>query len=143
MRTHKDLAVWQRAIELLVDVYQITKSFPKEKIYGLVPQMRRAAVSIPTNIAEGADRQIKKEFYQFIHISIGSLSAPETHFIIAIRLSYCLKEQGDEMLPKLDTIRRMLFGLLQHCRTAINVMRSQRMSRYLSLVTRYNSLEVL
>ena len=119
IRTHKDLAVWQRAIELVVDVYQITKSFPKEEIYGLVSQMRRAAVSIPANIAEGAARQTKKEFYQFIHISIGSLSELETHFIIATRLSYCLKEQGDEMLSKLDTIRRMLFGLLQHCRTAI------------------------
>ena len=75
IRTHKDLVVWQKAIDLVLDIYNMTKSFPKEEVYGLVSQMRRAAVSIPANIAEGAARQTKKEFQQFVYIYIFALLA--------------------------------------------------------------------
>jgi len=115
-RTHKDLLVWQKAVDLVIEVYNVTKSFPKDEIYGLISQIRRAAVSIPANIAEGAARQTKKEFQQFIHIAMGSLAELETHFIIAIRLTYCDNKQADAVLIKLDEIRRMLSGLLHHCK---------------------------
>src|SRR5512145_1467781 len=117
IRTHKDLVVWQKAVDLVVEIYNMTKSFPKEEVYGLVSQMRRAAVSIPANIAEGAARQTKKEFMQFIHIAKGSLAELDTHLIIAARLMY-IKESGTEAIRlKMDEIRRMLSGLLQHCKT--------------------------
>ncbi|HOS45735.1 MAG TPA: four helix bundle protein [Paludibacter sp.] len=116
MRTHKDLVVWQKAIDLVLDIYNMTKSFPKEEVYGLVSQMRRAAVSIPANIAEGAARQTKKEFQQFVYISMGSLAELETHLILSVRLSFCGKQEADSTLLKLDEIRRMLSGLLNHFR---------------------------
>jgi four helix bundle protein len=116
IRTHKDLVAWQKAVDLVVDVYSITKSFPKDEIYGLVSQIRRAAVSIPANIAEGAARQTKKEFQQYLHIAMGSLAELETHFIIATHLLYCDNKQENAILLKLDEIRRMLSGLLRHCR---------------------------
>jgi four helix bundle protein len=75
---HKDLDVWKRSMDLVVKVYQITKLFPDTEKYGLTSQMRRAAVSIPSNIAEGAARKGDKEFIQFLYISIGSLSELET-----------------------------------------------------------------
>jgi four helix bundle protein len=75
---HKDLDVWKRSMDLVVKVYQITKLFPDTEKYGLSSQMRRAAVSIPSNIAEGAARKGDKEFIQFLYISIGSLSELET-----------------------------------------------------------------
>lgn len=116
IRTHKDLVVWQKAIDLVLDIYNMTKSFPKEEVYGLVSQMRRAAVSIPANIAEGAARQTKKEFQQFVYISIGSLAELETHLILSVRLSFCGKQEADLTSLKLDEIRRMLSGLLNHFR---------------------------
>lgn len=116
IRTHKDLLVWQKAIELVVDVYGITKDFPKDELYGLTSQIRRAAASIPANIAEGAARQTRKEFMQFIHIARGSLAELETHFIISARLMYSEESKIETIRLKLDEIRRMLSGLLHHCR---------------------------
>ena len=110
------MVVWQKAIDLVLDIYNMTKSFPKEEVYGLVSQMRRAAVSIPANIAEGAARQTKKEFQQFVYISMGSLAELETHLILSVRLSFCGKQEADSTLLKLDEIRRMLSGLLNHFR---------------------------
>jgi four helix bundle protein len=117
IRTHKDLVVWQKAIDVVVDIYRMTKSFPKEEVYGLVSQMRRAAVSIPANIAEGAARQSRKEFIQFIHIAMGSLAELETHLIISLRLMYDKENHTQEIRLKLDEIRRMLAGLVQHCKS--------------------------
>jgi four helix bundle protein len=88
LRTHKDLLVWQKAVDLVLDVYKITQSFPKEEGYGLTSQIRRAAISVPSNLAEGAARQTKKEFQQFIYIAMGSVAELETQLIIADRLGY-------------------------------------------------------
>ena len=88
MGTHKELDVWKLAIDFVVDIYQITKKFPKDERYGLISQMRRSAVSIPSNIAEGAARRTDKENIQFLHISLGSISELETQLIIADRLEY-------------------------------------------------------
>lgn len=74
MKTHKDLDVWKLSVELVLDIYKITKNFPKEEIYGLTSQIRRSAISIPSNIAEGAGRNSKKEYVHFLYNSLGSLS---------------------------------------------------------------------
>ena len=85
--SHKDLIVWQRAMQLVVDVYRSTKSFPREETYGLISQMRRAAVSIPSNIAEGKGRYSRKELSQFLLNARGSLLELETQIEIARALS--------------------------------------------------------
>ena len=78
IKTHKDLDVWNDAMELVTNIYKLTKSFPKDELYGLTSQMRRSAVSVPSNIAEGAARKNKAEFIQFLHIALGSSSELET-----------------------------------------------------------------
>jgi four helix bundle protein len=78
MKTHKDLEVWKNSIKLVTTIYTVTKSYPKEELFGLTNQMRRSAVSIPSNIAEGAARNSKKEFIQFLHIARGNLAELET-----------------------------------------------------------------
>jgi len=98
--THKDLDIWKLGIELVEEVYKTTSAFPKEEIYGLTSQMRRAAVSIPSNISEGAGRSSKKEFIQFLYISLGSLAELETHTMIAGRLGYLRNDQLMELIEK-------------------------------------------
>jgi four helix bundle protein len=80
--THKNLKIWQNSIHLVIEVYNLTRAFPKEELYGLSSQMRRAAISVPSNIAEGAARKNKTEYLQFLYISLGSLSELETQLII-------------------------------------------------------------
>ena len=88
VKTHRDLDVWKEGIELVVKVYEIVQKFPNEERYSLVDQIKRSAISIPSNIAEGAARNSKKEFLQFLHISLGSISELETQLIIANRLGF-------------------------------------------------------
>jgi four helix bundle protein len=78
VKTHRDLDVWRTAIDLAKDVYEVTQRYPKEEVFGLVAQMRRCAVSIPSNIAEGAARNSRKEFLQFLHIALGSAAELDT-----------------------------------------------------------------
>ena len=117
IKSHKNLLVWQKAVDLVVTVYQITSTFPRDELYGLVSQIRRSAVSIPSNIAEGAARQTKREFQQFLHIALGSASELETQFIIAGRLGYCDALQMEAMSREMDQIRRMLLGLIRQLRS--------------------------
>lgn len=88
MRPHENLEVWKKAIGMVTEIYEITKSFPTEEKFGLTSQIRRAAISIPANIAEGAARQSDKEFYNFLSISQGSASELETELLIAKNLKY-------------------------------------------------------
>ena len=88
VRTHKDLEIWKMGIELVEKIYKGTNGFPREEIYGITSQMRRASVSIPSNIAEGAARNSGKEFIQFLYISLGSLSELETQVIIVNKIGY-------------------------------------------------------
>jgi four helix bundle protein len=108
---YKDLEVWQKAMELVVACYQITKSFPKNEVFGLAGQLQRAAVSIPANLAEGRARQHTKEFIQHVSIAYGSLAELETHIQIAGRLNYIDKSQVDSLMGKATAIGRMLNGL--------------------------------
>ena len=119
MKTHKDLEVWKTSIEMVTKIYQVTRNFPKEEIYGLTNQMRRAAVSVTSNIAEGAGRNSSKEFLQFLYISTGSLSELETQIIIAYNLEYINNEQKQNIDIIINTIFKMLSGLMQSVKKRI------------------------
>ena len=111
LKSYRDLEVWQKAMDLVVICYQMTKEFPKNEIYGLSGQLRRAAVSIPANIAEGRQRRHSKEFLQYLSIAYGSLAELETHIQIAERLNYINEIQNIKVLDKTAEIGRMLNGL--------------------------------
>ena len=113
IKPHKRLDVWNKSIDLTVDIYKLSESFPKSEIYGLTGQMRRAAVSIPSNIAEGAARQTKKEFINFLHMAQGSQSELDTQLVIASKLGYFSEEVYGEIDSRLETISKMLTGLIK------------------------------
>lgn len=106
---HKDLQVWKKSIELARNIYILTKSFPKEEMYGLTSQIRRAVVSISSNIAEGAARNSDKEFIHFLYIALGSLAELETQLIISKDIGYL-----DKLDIDLEEIRKMLLGLIKY-----------------------------
>jgi four helix bundle protein len=98
LRTYKELIVWQKAMDLVEEVYKATRSFPREEIYGLTSQLRRAAVSIPSNIAEGQGRSTTPDFLRDLSIPYGSLLEVETQILIAIRLGYLAKEKCHQVM---------------------------------------------
>jgi len=112
-KPHKKLDVWQLAMKTTQMVYKSTKGFPEEEKFGLVSQMRRAAVSIPCNIAEGAARQGKKEFKNFLSIAQGSLSELDTQFELAVLLGYLSDGKMNEITGQLMRIDMMLSGLIR------------------------------
>ena len=109
----QDLEVWKKAIVLVKNIYLITQTFPKEETYGMTSQIRRAAVSIPSNIAEGKARQSKKEYVQFLFIALGSTAEVQTQIIIAKELQYITEKNKLDILENLDHIARMLRRLIQ------------------------------
>jgi four helix bundle protein len=111
---HKDLDVWKAGIELSLQIYEITKDFPREEIYSLTSQLRRAAVSVPSNVAEGAARNGDKEFIQFLYISLGSLAEVETQLIIAEKLGYI--NQTFTIHEKISAVKKMILGLIKYLR---------------------------
>jgi four helix bundle protein len=113
MKTHKDLEVWKNSIRLVTTIYSVTKGFPKEELYGLTNQMRRCAVSIPSNIAEGAARNTTKEFIHFLHIARGSLAELETQLIVCHNLSYITDEIFTDFENEIKIIGGQLSGLLR------------------------------
>jgi four helix bundle protein len=115
-RAHKKLEVWQEGVVLATSVYELTEAFPKSEIYGLVSQMRRAVVSIPSNIAEGAARFSTKEFAQFLSIAGGSLSELDTQLEIAFKLGFIESAQKTEIDSKIDSISAKLAGLINKVR---------------------------
>lgn len=112
LKTHKDLEVWKQSMGLVDMVYLMTRSFPKEEIYGLTSQIRRAAVSIPSNIAEGAARRSSKEFIQFLHVALGSVSEVETQAIIAQRLNYA--DDTSSIDEQIEKVRKLILGLVRY-----------------------------
>jgi four helix bundle protein len=109
---HKDLEVWKKSIGFVAEIYRVTNSFPKEEIYGLTSQIRRAAVSVPSNIAEGSARQSDKEFVQFLYIALGSLVETETQLIISKEIGYL--HDTSSLSQEVENIRKMLVGLIKH-----------------------------
>lgn len=112
MRNHKDLIVWQKSILLVKRLYEITRTFPKDEQYGITSQMRRAAVSIPSNIAEGYARCHDRELLHFLYISLGSASELETQLIICREIDYLSMELFEEMMKMNGEIIRMLSSLI-------------------------------
>jgi four helix bundle protein len=112
MKTHKDLDIWKRGIELVTAVYKLTKSFPREETYGLSAQMQRAAVSYPSNIAEGAARNSKADYSRFVYIALGSLSELETQVIISKDLGYT--SDIEKLLNEIEILRMMTLNFIKH-----------------------------
>ena len=109
---YRDLVVWKKSVDLASSIYDITNAFPREEVYGLTSQLRRAAVSVPSNIAEGQGRQMPGEFKQFLRHSRGSLMEIETQLIIAKRLGYLSADICESLLAEASQIGRMLNGLI-------------------------------
>jgi four helix bundle protein len=116
MKTHKDLDVWKDGIEFVINVYKITLLFPKDELYGLTSQIRRAAVSIPSNIAEGAARKTANEFRQFLYIALSSASELNTQLLISKKLGFLNSESTEKLNNDLDSISRRIQGLIKSLR---------------------------
>lgn len=110
--SYRQLIVWQRAMDIVVRIYKITRQFPPDEKFGLISQMRRSAVSIPSNIAEGRSRNTRKDFIQFMHIALGSLSELETQLDISFRISYLKEVDYNEIMGLASEEKRMLHKML-------------------------------
>jgi len=116
VRNYRELIAWQKAMELAEEVYRVTKGFPREEAYGLSSQLRRAAVSIPSNIAEGQGRRSTKEFIHFLGMAYGSLQEVETQIILATRIGYCQSTQEAELLERTAEVGKLINGLTKALR---------------------------
>lgn len=114
MHNFKNLKIWSNSIELSISVYNVTKSFPDTEKFGLISQLRRASVSVPSNIAEGSGRKNTKEFIYFCHIANGSLCEVETQLIIANKLEFIKASIFDALIIKIIDLRKMLFGFIKN-----------------------------
>jgi four helix bundle protein len=122
MKTHRDLDVWKDSIELVSEVYRFSKKFPKEEIFCLTQQLRRAAISIPSNISEGAARNQKRDFVRFLRISAGSLAEIDTQIIIAEKLQYLGESDRIHLEGYTHKIRAQLSGLIKALEKQIKVI---------------------
>jgi len=113
IKSHRDLIAWQKAMDLVVETYKVSRDFPKEELYGLTSQMRRAAVSVPANIAEGQGRRLSGEFIHFLGNARGSLLELDTHLEIALRLGYIEQENYQPVQDQIQEVGRILNGLLR------------------------------
>jgi four helix bundle protein len=118
--THKDLDVWKESLEFVVDIYNLTATFPTDEKFGLISQLRRAAVSVPTNIAEGAARGSTKEYIRFCRISLGSLSEIETLLEVSQKLDFIQKNKGLELSNQLSIIIKKLLNFIKYLKTKID-----------------------
>jgi four helix bundle protein len=113
-KPHKKLDAWKLSMDLVFDVYRATEEFPSQERYGLIDQIRRATISIPSNIAEEAARQTKKEFSNYLHIAQGSLSESDTQFELARRLSYVNNKTWENLDDRMERIDKLISGLIHH-----------------------------
>jgi four helix bundle protein len=114
---HKELEVWKESIKLIKKVYQITDSFPKKEQFGLMSQMTRAAVSVASNIAEGAARTSRKEYIRFLDIASGSLAELDTQFVICYELKYITEDVRQNVEIDIEKVSKMLHGLMKYLRS--------------------------
>jgi four helix bundle protein len=112
MKTYKDLIVWRKSMDLVTQVYKLTKGFPSEEIYSLTAQMRRCAVSIPSNIAEGYARNSSKDYIRFLRVARGSLYELQTQLEIALNLSYLNNNDHEQLQSLNESIAKMLNALI-------------------------------
>jgi four helix bundle protein len=113
INSYRDILVWQQAMELVTAIYQSTETWPKEEAYGLTSQVRRAAVSIPANIAEGYGRDTRGSYQQFLRIAQGSLKEMETHLLIAERLGFIRSEKMEPIMTKSESVGKLLRLLIR------------------------------
>ncbi len=113
IKSHRDLIAWQKAMTLTVAIYKITKTFPKEELFGLTSQTRRASASIAANIAEGQGRRLSGEFRQFLGNARGSLLELDTHIELAFRVGYITKQQHNNLQEQINEVGRILNGLMR------------------------------
>jgi four helix bundle protein len=111
IKSYRDLLVWQKGMALVKEVYWVTRAFPVEERFGLSIQMRRAAVSVPSNIAEGQARQGKKEFVQFLSHAEGSLAELDTQLTLALELGYCRQSDGQRIATMIAELQNMIAAL--------------------------------
>lgn len=124
METHRDLRVWQQSIDFVSSIYLMTRSLPKEELFGLVSQMRRSAVSVPSNIAEGYARGTDKEKIHFLRISSGSMSELETQLTLCLKLGYISQEEYNATSEKLVSVWKQLNALISVIKKRINSQES-------------------
>ena len=113
LTSYRELIVWQKSVELVIEIYRLTSLYPKEELYGLTSQSRRAAVSIPSNIAEGYTRKHRPEYLQFVRIAFASGAELETHIVIAKKLQLSDQNEFLKTGEKLSEIMKMLNGLIE------------------------------
>lgn len=117
MGNFKELLVWKKSIELVTEIYEITSVFPSEEKFGLVSQIRRASVSVPSNIAEGNSRRSSADYIQFLKIARGSSAEVETQIIISKNLGFIEELKCNELLSKITEIMKMINGLINYIKT--------------------------
>ncbi|WP_373493440.1 four helix bundle protein [Aquiflexum sp.] len=113
MNNYKELDIWKRSIKLAVNIYKLTSVLPTEEKFGLVSQLRRCAVSVPSNIAEGSGRKTNKEFSQFLTIAYGSLCELDTQVIISLELGYLKSNDVQDIEKEVGELQKMMFALIQ------------------------------
>jgi four helix bundle protein len=113
-KSYRDLLVWQKGIDLVKEIYLLSDQFPNQEIYGLTNQIRRAAVSIPSNIAEGQGRNNNKEFRRYLKIALGSIAEIDTQLEISRSLGFITNEQTNQFQNKITDLRRMIYGLIKN-----------------------------
>ena len=113
VKSYQDLLVWQKSVDLVTEIYRVTNTFPREETFGLTSQLRRSAISIPSNIAEGQGRATKGEFIQFLATARGSLFELKTQMLIASKLSYLTAERAAELTMQADRVGQLLNGLIR------------------------------
>jgi four helix bundle protein len=112
-KAHKQLELWKESFDVAILIYSLTKSFPNEEKFGLISQLRRSAVSIPSNIAEGAGRKSKKEYINFLSMAMASLSELDTLILISTKLEYIKKDESLYIQNKFERISKLLYGLMK------------------------------
>lgn len=117
IKSYKELLIWQKGIALVKEIYKLTKKFPRTEKFGLISQIHRSAISIPSNIAEGQARQHSKEFRQFLFVALGSLAELDTQLNIALELNYINQDELTDIDVKVTEVRRMIRGLLSKLTT--------------------------
>jgi len=118
MTNYKNLEVWKKSMALVKSIYNLTKSFPKEELYGITAQIRRASVSIPCNVAEGSGRQYKKDTLQFLHVSRGSIYEVETLLNIAVMIEILSEAEFNSITLQVDECLRILNGYIKYLENA-------------------------
>ena len=116
-QSYRDLLVWKKSVELCVHVYELCSSFPKNELYGIADQIKRASVSVPSNIAEGQARERSKEFLRFLSIANGSLAELDTQRVIAERLCFLSRDESSDLDRRITEVRKMLYALMRSLKT--------------------------